>query len=329
MPRQPRIDIPGLLQHVIVRGIERSKIFLDDDDRQDFTSRLSKLLVETDTDCFAWALIPNHFHLLLRCNRRELSRFMRRLLTGYAVSFNHRHNRSGHLFQNRYKSIVCEEEPYLLELIRYIHLNPLRAGLVGDLEALDRYHWCGHSVLMGSATLPGQASEEVLALFAKRASAARQQYRKFLADGIPLGKRPELVGGGLRRSQRAEGDLAEWRDFDDRVLGGGDFVKSLREEIRPGETRCAISLEELEARIAEVFGLRPEKLQRRGRQNETSSARALFSYLAVMMLGHSGAQVARKLNVGASSVSRGIQRGEDLISSRPDLREWWERMQKQ
>jgi len=102
MPRQARIDIPGLLQHVIVRGIESGKIFLDDIDRKLFVQRLSALLVETDTDCFAWALLPNHFHLQFRPNRVELKEFMRRLLTGYAINFNIRHNRSGYVFQNRY-----------------------------------------------------------------------------------------------------------------------------------------------------------------------------------------------------------------------------------
>ena len=132
MPRKARIDMPGLLQHVIVRGIERRKIFLDDHDRGMFVNRFSALLEETGSDCFAWALLGNHVHALLRCNRTELSVFMRRLLTGYAVNFNHRHKRSGHLFQNRYKSIICEEDTYLLELIRYIHLNPLRAAMVPD-----------------------------------------------------------------------------------------------------------------------------------------------------------------------------------------------------
>ncbi|WP_224747076.1 transposase [Pelovirga terrestris] len=115
MPRQPRIDIPGLLQHVIVRGIERRNIFRNNTDRRDFVDRLSTLLIETDTDCYAWAMIPNHFHLLLKPKGCELKHFMRRLLTGYAVNFNKRHRRSGHLFQNRYKSIVCEEDTYLLK----------------------------------------------------------------------------------------------------------------------------------------------------------------------------------------------------------------------
>jgi len=149
MPRQPRLDAPGLLQHVMARGIEGREIFQDDKDRESFLDRLAAILGETHTQCYAWSLIPNHFHLLLRTGPTPLSKVMRRLMTGYAVTFNRRHKRSGHLFQNRYKSIVCEEDPYLLELIRYIHLNPLRASLVKDLKELDKYPWTGHSTILG------------------------------------------------------------------------------------------------------------------------------------------------------------------------------------
>ena len=149
MPRQARLDAPGVLQHVMARGIERRKIFWDDKDRSSFLERLALILEETQTQCYAWALIPNHFHLLLRTGPTPLSKVMRRLMTGYAVTFNKRHKRSGHLFQNRYKSVVCEEDPYLLELIRYIHLNPLRAGLVEDLKELNKYPWTGHSAILG------------------------------------------------------------------------------------------------------------------------------------------------------------------------------------
>jgi putative transposase len=126
MLRSARLDIPGVLQHVIVRGIERRDIFIDDMDRCRFLARFSTLLVKTETRCFAWALMSNHFHLILKPMSATLSYFMRRLLTGYAVVFNKKYARSGHLFQNRYKSIVCEETPYLLELVRHIHLKPLR-----------------------------------------------------------------------------------------------------------------------------------------------------------------------------------------------------------
>jgi len=130
MPRKARIDAPGALHHVMVRGIDRRDIFSDQKDYTDFMDRLGDLLIETRTSCYAWALIPNHFHLLLRTGNSPISVLMKRLLTGYAINFNRRHNRYGHLFQNRYKSILCQEDSYLLELVRYIHLNPLRAGLV-------------------------------------------------------------------------------------------------------------------------------------------------------------------------------------------------------
>jgi putative transposase len=165
MPRQPRIDIEGVLQHVMVRGIERRDIFLDERDRTAFLARLSQLLVRTQTDCLAWAFLSNHAHLLLRPTMPILSHLMQRLLTGYSVSFNLRYHRSGHLFQNRYKSIVCEEDSYLLELVRYIHLNPLRAGLVPSLRELDSYKWGGNAGIMGDLALPGQVIEEILLMF--------------------------------------------------------------------------------------------------------------------------------------------------------------------
>ena len=153
MPRKARIDAPGSLHHIIVRGIERRKIFYDDEDRNGFLERLAVVLTETSTPCFAWALIPNHVHILLKTGVTPIATVMRRLLTGYAVSFNRRHRRHGQLFQNRYKSILCQEDLYLLELVRYIHLNPLRARLVEDLKALDRYAYGGHSVMMGNLQL--------------------------------------------------------------------------------------------------------------------------------------------------------------------------------
>ena len=112
--------------------------------------RLKKLLPETKTSCYAWAFISNHAHFLFRTGSVAIATLMRRLLTGYAIYFNRRHKRSGQLFQNRYKSILCQEDTYLTELVRYIHLNPYRAALVRSLEALSKYPYCGHSVLLGN-----------------------------------------------------------------------------------------------------------------------------------------------------------------------------------
>ena len=132
MPRQARLDSPGTLHHVMIRGIEKKRIVLDEQDRRDFVRRLGLLAVETKTAVYAWALMSNHAHLLVCSGAMGLAKFMRRLLTGYAVSYNLRHRRHGHLFQNRYKSMVCDGDSYFTELVRYIHLNPLRVGLVKD-----------------------------------------------------------------------------------------------------------------------------------------------------------------------------------------------------
>jgi REP element-mobilizing transposase RayT len=149
MPRKARIDYPGGVHHLIVRGIERKRIFQDDRDRNAFLERLGFLLLESKTSCFAWALLPNHVHLLVRTGVIFLAGLMRRLLTGYAVTYNRRYHRHGVLFQNRYKSILCQEDPYLLELVRYIHLNPLRGKRVESIDALDQYPYSGHSAIMG------------------------------------------------------------------------------------------------------------------------------------------------------------------------------------
>ncbi len=139
MPRGARLDTPGTLHQVIVRGIERRNIVDDDQDRQNFVVRLGRVAAESHTAIYAWALMGNHAHVLMRSGPGGIAAFMRRILTGYAISYNRRHRRYGHLFQNRYKSIICEEEAYFTELVRYIHLNPLRAGIVDTLARLDRY----------------------------------------------------------------------------------------------------------------------------------------------------------------------------------------------
>jgi len=200
MPRRSRIDAAGALHDVMVRGIERGTLFRDDTDRNNFLERLGEILLDTKTLCYAWALIPNHFHLLLRTGPVPISTIMRRLLTGYALWFNRTHCRHGHLFQNRFKSILCQEDIYLLELVRYIHLNLIRARLVKDMDELDRYPYCGHSVIMGKVNNSWQDTEEVLGMFGEKVGAARRAYRAFVEKGIAEGRRQDLTGGGLLRS---------------------------------------------------------------------------------------------------------------------------------
>lgn len=172
-------------------------------------------------------------------------------LTGWVIS----RGRKGHLFQNRYKSIVCEEEAYLLELIRYIHLNPLRAGMVKSLEELDQYSWSGHATLLGTRKFDRQETQEVLERFGKKLHSARQAYRQFVSDGIKQGRRDELVGGGLKRSQ-GERPLSEYESFDARVLGAGDFVDGLmHEELLRDKMKRTLTLAQLVNAVSSVMEL--------------------------------------------------------------------------
>ncbi len=319
MPRLARLDIVGLLQHVIVRGIEQRNIFYDDLDRQHFVDRLITLLAETNVRCFAWAILSNHLHLLLMPTSKPLSCFMSRLLTGYALSFNRRHNRSGHLFQNRYKSIVCEEEPYLLELVRYIHLNPLRAGLVANLEELDYYPWCGHAILMGNGSIEVQEIDSILERFSNLLASARRNYRQFIQDGIPKGHREDLVGGGLKRSQ-SEHTNYDCESFDERVLGSGDFVDGLKQEITLRDRmKSTVTLAHLVDTVAAILNLDPDSIKMPSKSRVLATARGIISYLALFELRYTGNDVGKVLNLGSSGVSIAARRGERLLKINPEL----------
>lgn len=319
MPRAARLDIAGVLQHVMVRGVERRDIFLDDLDRQSFVDRLSYLLECMEMECLAWALMSNHAHLLLRPTERNLGDFMRRLLTGHAVYFNLRHHRSGHLFQNRYKSIVCEEDPYLLELVRYIHLNPLRVGLAGSIAELCSYPWSGHAVLMGKRELPGQKTDEVLQYFSKKQKTAREKYQAFVADGVERGKREELVGGGLRRMLKAAGNELITA-YDDRILGSGDFVEQLREVKDVAERlESRLPLTQLIQHVAKASGFERESLCQRRRGAELSEAKNIICYVATRLLGYSGEAVAKALGITRSGVCRGAVRGGGFVRQKSPL----------
>jgi len=233
MPRQARIDAPGALHHVIVRGIARRRVFNDDADRDFFVERLGRILIDSETQCFAWSLMPNHFYLLLKTGAGPIAWVMKRLLTGYAMHYNRRHRRNGHLFQNRYKSILCQEDAYLLELVRYIHLNPLRAKLVADMKALGKSPYSGHGVLLGNGVAEWQDTTYVLRLFGERVSVARRCYREFVQKGIAAGRRRELAGGGLIRSlggwsaAKALRKAGALQKGDERILGDGEFVEKV------------------------------------------------------------------------------------------------------
>jgi REP element-mobilizing transposase RayT len=320
MPRRARLDAPGTLHHVIVRGIEKRRIVNDVADRQNFVKRLGELSVGTKTTIYAWSLMTNHAHILLRSSEIGLSGFMRRLLTGYAISYNRRHHRWGYLFQNRYKSIVCDEDAYFTELVRYIHLNPLRAKLVKSLSRLDRYRWSGHAVLMGNIKNEWQDRDYVLKWFGKKEGEAIKDYRNYIDKGIEKGPRPELVGGGLIRSLGGWSAVKAMRRAgnrelsDDRILGSGQFVERIIKEAE-GKIKYQLPDKEHLQKINEFVAkaCREEKvsikeLKAGSRRKEASRVRALIAIGLVKTYGVALAEVARQLGVSTSAVSKIIKR---------------------
>jgi putative transposase len=324
MPRKSRIDAPGALHHIIARGIERSKIFQDSKDGNNFLDRFGGIVRETETSCFAWALIPNHFHLLLKTGQVPIATVMRRLLTGYAITYNRRHHRHGHLFQNRYKSILCQEDNYLLELVRYIHLNPIRAGIVKDIEELDKYPFCGHSVIMGRAQKDWQNIEWVLKYYDERLWVARRRYRAFVQKGVSQGKRDDLIGGGLIRSSGGWSALKEMRKAkifqksDERILGNSEFVDQVliaaQEEMEKKNALISkgYDLDKVAARVSELFDLKPHEIWAPGKEHIRVNSRSLLCYWAVRYLDRDMTELSKILKLSSSAISLSVKRGERI-----------------
>ena len=324
MPRQSRIDAPGALHHIIARGNEKRKIFTDKLDGQKFIARLGDILSHTQTTCYAWALIPTHFHLLLRSGTFPIATVMRRLLTGYAIYFNRRHRRYGHLFQNRYKSILCQEDPYFLELVRYIHLNPLRAKVVKDLRSLDKYPYSGHSVLMGRVEHKWQDTDYLLKWFGKGLKGARFKYHDFIEKGVTMGKRPDLTGGGLVRSVGGWSNLLEMRKAkvfvkgDERILGEGDFVEQILKTAGEGfDKRTSLmaqgwDIDKVAEHVAKLLDMDVSEVWSVGKYRHIVRARSLICYWAVRELGVSMASLAEKLQLSPAAVTQSVERGQRL-----------------
>jgi putative transposase len=325
MPRQARLDIPGLVHHVMARGIEGRKIFQNNSDREIFLKRLVDVFSDPGgPTLYAWALIPNHFHLLIRPEKTHLSTIMQRLMTGYAVNFNRLHKRKGHLFQNRYKSIVVEEDSYFLELVRYIHLNPVRAGIVRTMSELASYQFTGHAVVMDRRKFSIQNTDDILARFSKKRSAAITGYQDFVAAGVEHGARKDLQGGGLIRSAGgitsllAKGSNGH-EAADERILGSGEFVELvLNTHGKEHDSRLS-NIDEILMNTVAQSGFSRDQILGPSRNRCVSKARRRFYKQAQEEAGASLAQLGRMTGRAHVSVARAIEQAkcEDGGSDRP------------
>ena len=325
MPRQARLDVPGALHHIMVRGINKSAIFKDDQDRARFLDRLRDNVVETQSSVYAWALMKTHLHLLVRSGQPGISTLMRKLLTWYAQYYNRRHRRTGHLFENRYKSILCDEETYLLALVRYIHLNPVRAKVVKTINELDDYPWCGHRMIIAKDENPWMDRGHVLGQFSGTKRKAIREYRRFVQEGQGDGRNPMLTGGGLIRSQGGWSQVlalrrkGEKEQSDERILGSGDFVDRV---LREAEERLLrqIKLQRKGRSIEDIIEeecrkrkVSEEEVRKGSRRSRVTEARAAIAYRSKEELGISGAEIARYLGVSTSTINRTLSRLDESI----------------
>jgi REP element-mobilizing transposase RayT len=271
MARRPRDDAPGAAHHVMVRGIDRLPIFLDDADREDFLRRLSRLISELGFLCFAWALMPNHVHLVIRSGQVRISQLMARLGTGYARRFNERHDRVGHLFQNRFRSRCVVDDADLVGLVLYVTRNPLEAGLVADVRALEHFPWCGLGALLGHGSpRPFEAISETLALFGADQQEARQDLRSRL-DGPEPAVPPTPTSVETTPSAPV---LVAPIGFDALMRGVCDRFRVTGDELR---SRC--------------------------RSPHLAAARSALARRAAAELGLAGAEIARRLGITRAAVS--------------------------
>ncbi len=298
---------------------------------EDFIDRIARIASKKDWFIYAWALMPNHFHLLARTGRKSLSGNMRSLMSGYAGYFNRRHKRHGHLFQNRFKSIVIEEETYFLELVRYIHLNPFRANIMEDISELEHYKYTGHSAIVGNADRPWQDTDEILGRFSTKHRHAIELYQEFLAAGATQGSRHELEGGGLVRSyggwkevEKLKRGREKYRT-DERILGTSSFVEGILEEAEKQEEKknTHVTMDSLIRNISKDMGINKEIILGRGRNRRAARARSILAYVWIRYLGQNGNQLAKVLGVSPQYVHRvSSQIEQDNAITSKEVEKW-------
>jgi len=285
MPRHPRLHASGLLFHIMVRGNNKQDIYLDSTDYEEFLDAIKGTRTRYPFYLYAYVLMPNHFHLLVEVRKTPTARLMQALLTRYARGFNRRHQRSGHVFQGRYKAIVCEQDSYLLELVRYIHLNPVRAQLV---RRPGQWSWSGHGEYLGKIQRglidPGPV-QEILG--------SPDQYDAFVRAGLKDRYRPEWHPGEQVP-----------------VLGPERFKKRLLRKKPLPLSRPRPTLKALWRETASKAGVPFNVLRTGGRSAVVVAARDSFIRQAVGEAGYPATAVAAFVGCHPSNVTRALRKGE-------------------
>ena len=294
MARRPRIHFAGALYHVISRGNRRQGIFRDEKDLKRLLTYLSHCKIRFPFRLYAYALMKNHIHLLLEVKRVPLSKIMQSLLFRYTQYFNRRYRQVGHLFQGRYKAIVCDKDAYLLELVRYIHLNPVRARVV---KRPEDYVWTGHLSYLGKREEDLIDEGFVLDQLGGNRSSARRRYRRFVWDG--------MTGGHEKKYYQVK---------DQRYLGEDAFVERIeRERKEAGDWMYEIPLEVISREVARAIGCREDELHSVRRSRQGSLGRGMVAYLARRISGYRVKEIADHFRRSPVAVSEAITKVEDHL----------------
>jgi REP element-mobilizing transposase RayT len=301
MARLPRIEVAGALYHVIARGNQRHTTFRNAVDYRRYIDLLARYQQRHGFTLYAYVLMPNHLHLLLSPGRLLLAKTMQGLQQTYTRHFNQRYRLVGHCFQGRYKAILCQSDAYLLELVRYLHLNPVRARLV---PTLDRYEWSSHGFYLGGRDAGGVAVETVLAQFSLIRERAVAAYRAFVAAGAPSGHREDFYAVVAQR-----------------FLGDERFVERMeRESLREvGRAPVDVSIETIRDQVGRLFGTRDTSLGGHGRSREAARSRAIITFIAREEGGLPLKTVARYFGRDEATLSLAVQRLESRMTVDPQL----------
>ncbi len=300
MARRPRIYFPGALYHVIARGNQKQNIFLDEKDFEIYLSYLSEYKSKYSFHLYAYVLMKNHIHLLVEVKEVSLSKTMQVLQFRYTRYFNKRYRKVGHLFQGRYKAILCDKEQYLLELIRYIHLNPVRAGIV---EAPEKYPWSGHLGYLGKVKDDLIHSDLVLGQFGENRAIARRRYQQYVLDGMGLGHEEKY-----------------YQVKDQRYLGEDEFVEKIEGLKKSHElVYREIPIEDIVLEVVKRMSIAQHRLYSLTRERAGAYGRGLVAYLARKLVGSPVKDIAQHFKREPMTISLGVKKIENLIQGDRDL----------
>jgi REP element-mobilizing transposase RayT len=301
MARPPRLHVPGGLYHVIARGNDRRQIFHAARDYRVYLRMLASGLQRADAACVAYCLMPNHLHLLLVVGAKPLSCLMQSVQLRYSQYFNRTHGHVGHCFQGRYLAILCDKDAYLLELVRYLHLNPVRSGLVKDPA---RWRWSSHRAYLAGdrgvkeGEAVGLLMEPVLGQFHKEPRKARAAFQFFAREGVGLRHRADL-----------------YRVWDQRVLGGEPFAQAMLRPVRSQpDPPVQIPLETILDAVAGAEGISRAAMTAAGRTRQAARARAVSALIAQEVGGYTLTEAARALCRDVRTISDGIRNLRSAMS---------------